>query len=223
MENKCSFSIIQARNRSLHSFVVLSLATVLLLPLFLSSSGKLFVQCVDILQRQIDHYNSNANTLETVLNTSNVNVNDFGKISSRNVDGYVYAQILYKENVSIPLLGNRNVIFIATSANTVYAYDADATDPNIAPIWSRNFGPPIARCGDDPTRLGINSTPLIVNGTIYFVTTSSISPTAQHRLHALDITTGVEVLPAVVIQARYQLPGRPVITFNGAVHRQRLV
>ena len=39
---------------------------------------------------------------ETILNTSNVTVTQFGKIFTRTVDGQIYAQPLYVPNVAIP-------------------------------------------------------------------------------------------------------------------------
>ena len=135
---------------------------------------------------------------ETTLNQSNVNVNTFGIKFSQAVDEKIVAQPLVIMNVNIPGKGNKNVVYVATQNNTVYAFDADV---NTGAYWSANFtnsitpgGPPCggtfgcrpvittdihpSLCGggysdfDFQAPMGIIGTPVIdtSSGTIYFVT-----------------------------------------------------
>jgi len=170
------------------------------------------VGSITVLTHHNDIARTGANLNETILNTSNVKPGSFGKLFERTVDGQIYAQILYVSNVNIRDQGVHNVVYVATMANTVYAFDADdpgATDP----LWSKNLGPSVSlpdpRVGDGAyndiaIEVGIVSTPVISlensgnggDGTIYVVamTKESNDPTGyQHRLHALDISSGDEL------------------------------
>src|SRR6202030_3125047 len=64
---------------------------------------------VNILTNRYDSARTGANMNETVLNTTNVNVNQFGKLYTIPVDGAVYAQPLYVSNVAIPNNRTHNI------------------------------------------------------------------------------------------------------------------
>jgi outer membrane protein assembly factor BamB len=137
------------------------------------------------------------NLNETTLTTSNVNVNQFGKLFSCPVDGYIYAQPLYVAQVTISST-THNVVYVATENNSVYAFDADSGTQ----LWHVNLGTPvpstdIASTYKDLTPvIGITGTPVIDPGssTLYLVakTKDTSNSTYHQNLHALDITTGVE-------------------------------
>lgn len=152
------------------------------------------------------------NLAESVLNTTNVNSTQFGKVFSVTVDGQVYAQPLYLAGVRIAG-GLHNVVWIATEHDSVYAFDADAGG---SPLWHVSFinsaqgittmpSADAFNCGQITPELGITGTPVIdpAAGTLYVVaTTKEVSGGTTnyvHRLHALDITTGNE------------RPGSPVV------------
>src|SRR5262249_39421891 len=154
---------------------------------------------VNVLTHHNDNNRTGANLSETVLNTSNVNRTQFGKLFSRAVDGQIYAQPLYVFNVDIPKVGRRNVVYVATEHNTVYAFDAD--DPLASePYWkatldravvvpTEEFGNRYGPYHDLTPELGISGTPVIdlEAQTIYVVTFTKVFLTYYQRLHALDI------------------------------------
>ena len=97
------------------------------LPVWLSAQ-------VTVPMSQYDYERTGANLQEWILNPSNVNAASFGKIFSRSVDASIYALPLIIPNLNISGQ-RRNVLFVATMGNTVYAFDAD--DPaRVEPYWS---------------------------------------------------------------------------------------
>lgn len=175
-----------------------------------------------------DNARTGAVLTETVLNTSNVHPSRFGLLFSRQVQGQIYAQPLYVPNVDIPGQGMHNVVYVATTHNDVYAFDAD--DPaRSAPLWHVNMGPSIPftdydNCPDMQPEIGITSTPVIDlrTDTIYIEAKSKEGGTYFHRLHALDLATGREKFGGpVVIDARISDGGRGVIEFDAKFQLNR--
>ena len=118
-----------------------------------------------------------------------MNTTNFGKLFVNAVDGQMYAQPLYVQNLSISG-GTHNVVFACTESNSVYAFDADT--PGVT-YWHTNLGAPFTTsCTDLQPTVGITSTPVIDlnSGTIYLDTKLAAGP--AHKLHALDITSGQE-------------------------------
>jgi hypothetical protein len=165
------------------------------LPLF--AAGLLYAQ-IAVPVAQYNNLRTNANLEETILNTANVNGKEFGKLFTRKLDGYTYALPLYIPKVMIPGHGQRNVLYVATLHNTVYAFDAD--DPaEVKPYWTATLGrsipfPANTMLGYVQPEMGIMSTPAIdiSTGTLYVVATTQEGANAALFLHALDITTGAE-------------------------------
>ena len=92
----------------------------------------------------LTHHNDNMrtglNNNESILNVSNVDTAHFGKLCERAVDDEVYAQPLVVSGINMPGYGIRNVLYIATVNNSVYAYDADER-MIVDPYWSVNLTP----------------------------------------------------------------------------------
>jgi hypothetical protein len=166
---------------------------------------------VNVLTANYDNNRTNANMAETLLNVSNVNPAQFGKLYSLPVDGQVYAQPLYVSRVNLPVVGARNVLLVATMHNTVYAFDADG-GAGVAPLWQVNLGPPVqsvafgAAFTDILDEIGILGTPVVdpAAGIIYVVNQTAQGANIAFYLHALDLATGAERLNSpVLIQASF--------------------
>lgn len=140
------------------------------------------------------------NAQETTLTLANVNSTQFGKVGFDTVDGLVDAEPLFLAGVNAGG-STRNVLYVATEHDSVYAFDADSG----AQIWKTSVlgsGESTSDdrgCGQVGPEIGITATPVIdrkqgANGTIYVVAmTKDSSGNYHHRLHALDITTGTEI------------------------------
>jgi hypothetical protein len=155
-----------------------------------------------------DNQRTGANLRETSLTTANVTVGRFGLLFSRAVQGQMYAQPLYVSGVDMPGHGTRNVVVVATEHNNVYAFDAD--DPTAAtPYWSVNLGPTVPNtdigdtspCIDLQPEIGISATPVIdlATNTVYVEAKTKEGTQYIHRLHALDLATGREILGGPVV------------------------
>lgn len=172
---------------------------------------------VDVLTANYDNNRTSANLGEFVLNKSNVNPDQFGKLYSIAVDGGVYAQPLYVRGVNMDAGVARNVLYVATMHNSVYAFDAGASTSTV-PLWKRNFGATVDPSDFDVAGLpytdilngvGILGTPVIDPATsalyvVHFTSTGSGSG-KKHAfyLHALDLVTGAEKFNGpVAIQAK---------------------
>ena len=146
---------------------------------------------VTVEMSQYNYERTGANLQEWILHPSNVNSASFGKLFSRSVDASVYALPLIVPNLNIAG-ERRNVLFVATMGNTVYAFEAD--DPaRVEPYWSKNLGTPAP--GDSwigPVYHGILSTPFIdvPTGTLYTVTMVRKDKESNLFVHALDIHDG---------------------------------
>jgi hypothetical protein len=136
------------------------------------------------------------NPSETALTPAKV-MSSFGLLHTLQVDSTVDAQPLYLSQLTVGG-GPHNVVYVATEADSVYAFDADTG----ATLWKSSLllagetpSDPVA-CDQILPTIGVTSTPVIDRGAgkIFLVAMSKDGSGAYHqRLHALDITTGKEV------------------------------
>ena len=163
--------------------------------LVLSAVSRLSAQ--DVLTWHNDNARTGQNLRETTLTLQNVNPRTFGKLFAIRVDGKVDAEPLYAARIEIPHKAFRNVLFVATEHDSLYAFDADTGEQFWhVPLLKPSEAPARVHCGQIQPEIGITATPVIdrhrgPHGTIYVVAAST-DPQGRfvHRLHALDLRTG---------------------------------
>lgn len=180
---------------------------------------------------QYDNARTGATLTEKILTPRNVNANQFGRIGAFGVDGPVYAQPLYVPGVEIPGKGKRDVLYVATEHDSVYAFDAD--QPGTPPLWKVSFldgkagitplSQDDVQCPFIRPEVGITSTPVIDSktGTLYVLARTKISHRLSsndyfQQLHALAITTGAEKFGGPKLIAA-SVPGKGAGSSNGQV------
>jgi hypothetical protein len=148
------------------------------------------------------------NTQEYALTTSSVTTTSFGKIFFCPVDGAAYTQPLWVPGLNIGGV-LRNIIFVATQHDSVYAFDADVSP--CSQLWHADLldtahggtsGETTVPTGDVGSgfqdiqpEIGVTGTPVIdlASGTLYVVSKSEGPAGSFHqRLHAMDLITGDE-------------------------------
>jgi hypothetical protein len=195
-----------------------------------------------VITYQYNVQRTGANTFETQLTPSNVNVSTFGKIFSCSVDSFIYGQPLFMPNLNIAG-GVHNVVFVATENNSIYAFDADGK--TCTPLWHSFIGLPVPCSANSPVPgnncnlvlltpgVGITSTMFIdptqgPHGVIYVEARTAPSGVGKffHGLHKLDLTTGKEMsdspeVIAATIAGNSCDSVNGVVTFNNAAENNR--
>jgi len=194
---------------------------------------------VNVLTYHNDLFRTGQNLSETILTPSSLQAGAFGELFSAPVDGQVYAQPLYMWGLNVAGKGVHNVLFVVTEHDSVYALDADSnTGANAAPLWRTSFLNPAAGVSSVPAdnlgcnviapEVGITGTPVIdpATGTLYVVamTLEDFGQTYVHRLHALDVTTGLEK-PGSPVEIEASAPGtgdgNSTVTFRPWLYKER--
>src|SRR5262249_49489854 len=156
-----------------------------------------------------DVYRSGVYGSETILRPTSVKPGRFGKLFARKVNGQISGQPLYVRGV--PVNGQlRNVVYVATSENWVYGFDADdwTPDDETPPLMRRQLEGIPDRIGNQdfytiyPSN-GVSSTPVIDlgnppdprNSTLYVV--AKLDSDKKFRVFALDLRTLANRRPPV--------------------------
>jgi hypothetical protein len=170
-----------------------------------------------------DNFRTGANLEETVLTPATVMRHGMRRVD-RSVDGPINTQILYAHGVAAGG-GARNVAYVTTSTNSVYAFDADdrsqAAQGGL--LWRRTLADPSA--SPPAIARGINATPVLEfadgKGTIdVLYSTANQFPwnsigivdellmlktlEVHYYLVKLDLATGATVLGPVEVQGSMQ-------------------
>jgi hypothetical protein len=165
-----------------------------------------------------DNLRTGQNLEEAALTPDNVNSASFGKLTSYQVDGMIFAQPLYVPNVQIPRKGLHDVVYVVTENDSVYAFDDDGLVA--APLWHHTFVNlktgvtpiPSSNNGVDSvgSEIGITSTPGIdtSGGTIFVsAATKNKHGVFAQDIHALSLATGAEKYGAKLISASIHAQG----------------
>lgn len=186
-----------------------------------------------------------SNDREYALTPSDVNSSDFGKLFSCTVDGAIYAQPLWVANLKVDG-AVRNVVYVATEHDSLYAFDADANPceqlwhvslidashggtPGEVSVPAGTSGYLVGQGdGDMAPEVGVTGTPVIdpATGTLYVVSVSmnAAGTSFYQRLHAIDITTGGE-RPGSPVTIAASFPGTgdggSTVRFDPRMENQR--
>jgi Immunoglobulin I-set domain len=199
-----------------------ALSTVATLTVNAASSGT----SIDVVTYHYDNLRTGQNVNEMTLTPANVKQATFGKLGEFAVDGLVDGQPLLLSNLTIPGVGNKNVLYAVTENDSIFAFDADSiTSAGGTTLWqasalgsgetpSDNRG-----CSQVTPQIGITSTPVIdrSRNAIYVVAMSKDgNGNYYQRLHALNLTTGQELFGGpTTVQATF--PGTGDNSSNGQV------
>jgi hypothetical protein len=116
----------------------------------------------DVLTQRNDSGRTGQTTLAGLNPSSFDGAHSWGRLSSLPVDGAIYAQPLFA--LAQPTAsGTRNVLYVATALNHVYAYDAD----NFQPVWDHKFGGPDTTDDEPPLRTARDASPCANMSPVY--------------------------------------------------------
>jgi hypothetical protein len=203
--------------------VLICAVPVFLFAILLSSAS---LAQVSVLTHHNDVSRTGQNLNETYLTPSNVDTEHFGQLFVQPLDGKAVAEPLYMQNLQINGV-THNVVFVVTTHDGVYAFDADSNaGGNASPLWYDSLiNPPNVTtvpivdqgcAAHGFTEMGILGTPVIdpTTSTMYLVAKTLESGSYVFRLHALNILTGQESFGGpVVIQGSYTTSNGEVVNF----------
>jgi hypothetical protein len=175
-----------------------------------------------------DNLRTGWNSEEHRLTPAKVGGPRFGLLHTVTLDDQVDTQPLVTPDERImggSSPGKHDVVYVATEGNTIYAIDASSG----AVLLSRNFGTPVPQsalpgmCGNNGPNVGIDGTPVLDRETnsMYVIVYTYESSVPIYRIHALDLSTLSDRVPAVVVAGSHTLTDGTTFSFNAAFQRQR--
>ena len=179
---------------------------------------------LDVVTWHYDNNRSGVNPNEMMLTPSTVSSAQFGKLGEFAVDGQIDGQVLYLNQLSIPNVGTKNVVYVATENDTVYALDAATIRGTTATVlWKTSVlgmnesAATGLACGNISPN-GITATPVIdrSRNAIYVIAKSQNGNNYYERIHALSLTTGQELFSGPTT-----ISVTSPVTFNPAIQHDR--
>jgi hypothetical protein len=180
---------------------------------------------INVTTYHYDNFRTGWNQIETGLKPSNVRGASFGLLHSTKLDDQVDAQPLVLGSQKVAGHSAREVAYVATESNSIYAIDANSGKV----LLHVNFGTPVpftalpGSCNNNGPNIGINSTPVIdpATNTLYVVTDTFESSQPVYRIHALDPGTLTDKVAPVVVSASGRLSDGSTYNFNPFASRLR--
>jgi len=193
--------------------------------------------CVAVTTYHNDNLRTGQNLSETVLTPANVGTMTQLFATTPVFDGWAVAQPLYLPQTPING-GVHNVVFVATLANSVYAFDSD----HGTQYWHVVYGPPdtygyqkTGGCTDSGFSMnpsggaGIVGTPVIDTSVsppvMYFVTKElnyiNLQNVHQLKLHAVDTSSGKELNTPIVLAGSVVNHSGKTVTFAAEYQMSR--
>jgi hypothetical protein len=212
--------------RNLFGIVSLGLLSILVLRTSLTSGAKeCSAGCVTT--HNYDPSRDNVNHRETILKASTLS--SLQAATSPDLQGLIFTQPLYVSNLATSQ-GNKNVVFVATEENWVYALDGDHVEN--PPLWQTNLNNasetsiPVSElpggCTTIKPEIGITGTPVIdLTKNLLFVVSAHFdtgSQTVTQRLNVLKLADGTAAAAALDIPTGFQSIG---FSFDASVQQQR--
>lgn len=182
--------------------------------------------------RSYDNNRSGANTQETILTPAAIRTRGIKQLFTLQLPGDARgceAQPLIATGIRMADGGKHDVVYVATMANQVFAFDIDTG----ARLWMVELGRPVDGNSSIDAHLindhwGILSTPVIDNHAGVMYVCAWISPdgsvgNAQHFVHAISLRDGREARPRINLEGCSYDPGHglPVQRFKSAQRKQR--
>jgi hypothetical protein len=174
----------------------------------------------DVTTYHYDNFRTGWNPTETDLTPATVGGAGFGLLKTLTVDGSVFAQPLLVSGFRFADGSRHDVLLVATSHNSVYAFDAQTWQR----LWRVGLGTPQSTtnigCNDVHPEYGVMATPVIRRtgagrATAYLVSATEPSPGEfRTHLHALDLATGQNVTSPVEISPSATLSDGSQLTFD---------
>ena len=188
--------------------------------------GSALADSVDVLTHHYDNFRTGWNAKETELTPAEIRAGSFGLLLPPIVlDEQVDAQPLIATNVSIDGR-QRDIVYIATENNTVYAIDAS----NGSIVKKQNLGQAVPvgkgkaiQCDNNAPVVGVTGTPVIdrTTNTLYVISLTQEVGQPNYRIHALDLVTLADKFPSKVISASAKVTDNSLYYFNAGYSRQR--
>jgi hypothetical protein len=188
-------------------------------------SNNVKVGCTNVVTYHYNVERTGWDEAEQVLTPATVGSKAFGLLQTVPLDDQSDAQPLIVTQQTIAGVGKRDVVYVATENNTVYAIDVLTGGVLLSP----NFGAPVPKsalpgsCGNNGNNIGINSTPVIdiSAGVMYVIIYTYEKNTPVFRIHELSLDDLTDKIPPVEIKASHTLSDGTTYSFRPQNARQR--